>query len=137
MPLLVLREDGRVSRAKLEDYEEAVYALVQLLEPGALTTYGCLGRALRVSARLVGRALSRNKSPIVIPCHRVVGRKSPGGYSLSVSLKKRLLALEGLRDERAIARALIECRDFDEFLSSLRELSKRTGAVFPLELASD
>jgi len=97
MPLLVL-ENGRVRKAHLPDYVEVVKALVSLLPPGRVTTYGALAGMLSVSPRLIGRALTLNSDPIVYPCHRVVRSTGDlGGYSLGVRLKKRLLELEGVK----------------------------------------
>lgn len=44
--------------------------------------------------RAVGRALASNPVPIVIPCHRVVGKRGTGGFSAGVDIKTRLLELE-------------------------------------------
>ncbi len=44
--------------------------------------------------RAVGRALSNNPVPVVIPCHRVVGKSGIGGYSEGVDIKTMLLELE-------------------------------------------
>ncbi len=41
-----------------------------------------------------GQALKKNKLPIIIPCHRVVGSKGLGGYNGGLKLKKILLKLE-------------------------------------------
>jgi O-6-methylguanine DNA methyltransferase len=41
-------------------------------------------------------ALGANPVPIVVPCHRVVAQDgSLGGFSCGVSIKRRLLKLEG------------------------------------------
>jgi methylated-DNA-[protein]-cysteine S-methyltransferase len=65
-------------------------------------TYGELAARLgdRSVAREVGRALSRNPFPIVVPCHRVLaaggrngGFSAPGG----ISTKLRILQIEGAR----------------------------------------
>lgn len=97
--LLVLESDGRLRRAKLEDYMEAVYALVNLIPLGFVSSYGDIARLLGVSPRLVGFILSLNENLIVTPCHRIVradgglgGYSSPGG----VLFKRRLLELEGV-----------------------------------------
>ncbi|MCX7840873.1 MAG: MGMT family protein, partial [Anaerolineae bacterium] len=48
----------------------------------------------------VGRALATNPLPIVLPCHRVLG--SDGGlhgYGGGLPLKKKLLELEGARED--------------------------------------
>ena len=99
MPLLVL-EGGRVRRAGLDDIVEAVLTLIQLVPPGMVTTYGSIAKLIRVSPRLVGRALSKNENPIAVPCHRVVmsdGRI--GGYSGSggPEFKRKLLEIEGVK----------------------------------------
>ena len=45
--------------------------------------------------RAVGQALKRNPLPVIIPCHRVTGEKSLGGYAGNrIHLKKALLKLE-------------------------------------------
>ena len=98
MPLLALGEDGSPERAGLRDYYEAVWALVSLVPPGRVTTYGSIARLLGVSPRLVGRALAANPDPIVVPCHRVVAADGGlGGYSRGgPRVKRRLLELEGV-----------------------------------------
>lgn len=65
---------------------------------GETTTYGAL--ADRVghprAARAVGTVMNRNRIPIVLPCHRVVGSTgSLVGYAGGLELKARLLELEG------------------------------------------
>jgi O-6-methylguanine DNA methyltransferase len=46
--------------------------------------------------RAVGRANATNHAPIIIPCHRVIASDGKlGGYSGGVSLKEKLLELEG------------------------------------------
>ncbi len=62
---------------------------------GTTVTYSELAKRIGIrSARVVGRALSINPIPIVIPCHRVVAKNGIGGYSAGVDIKKRLLELE-------------------------------------------
>jgi methylated-DNA-[protein]-cysteine S-methyltransferase len=67
---------------------------------GETTTYGALAhRVGRPSAaRAVGTVMNRNRIPIVLPCHRVVG--STGnltGYAGGLDRKRTLLELEGAR----------------------------------------
>lgn len=48
------------------------------------------------ASRAVGAACGRNPLPIVIPCHRVVGRNgSLTGFGGGIEAKKTLLAVEG------------------------------------------
>ena len=52
-----------------------------------------IGRPAAV--RAVGRALSKNPIPIVIPCHRIIESDgSLGGYSSGIDRKRRLLDME-------------------------------------------
>jgi methylated-DNA-[protein]-cysteine S-methyltransferase len=48
------------------------------------------------AARAVGQVMAHNRFPLVVPCHRVVGTGSLGGYSArdGLALKRRLLQLE-------------------------------------------
>ena len=65
---------------------------------GETTTYGAL--AARVgrprAARAVGTVMNRNRIPIVLPCHRVVGAGGDlVGYGGGLERKSALLTLEG------------------------------------------
>jgi methylated-DNA-[protein]-cysteine S-methyltransferase len=67
---------------------------------GETTTYGSL--AARVgrprAARAVGTVMNRNRIPIVLPCHRVIGASGDlVGYAGGLDRKTRLLELEGIR----------------------------------------
>lgn len=62
---------------------------------GETRTYGDLAADLETAPVAVGAACGRNPVPIVVPCHRVVGSDSLGGFSAGgddgVALKRRLL----------------------------------------------
>jgi methylated-DNA-[protein]-cysteine S-methyltransferase len=69
-------------------FARAVYRALQSVAPGETVGYGELARMAGVpgAARAVGRAMARNPFPIVVPCHRVVGKdgslvgfSAPGG----------------------------------------------------------
>ena len=67
---------------------------------GETTTYGALARRVGHprAARAVGTVMNRNRIPIVLPCHRVVGATgSLTGYAGGLDVKERLLELEGAR----------------------------------------
>jgi len=87
---------------EIDPFCREVYAATRAVPPGSTATYGEIARAIgRVDpegARDVGAALARNPTPIVVPCHRVVGANgkligfsAPGG----LETKRRMLALEG------------------------------------------
>jgi methylated-DNA-[protein]-cysteine S-methyltransferase len=66
---------------------------------GRVTTYGELAASLGVpgGARAVGNALAGNPFPLMIPCHRVVRSDgSLGGFGGGLSMKRALLAMEGI-----------------------------------------
>jgi methylated-DNA-[protein]-cysteine S-methyltransferase len=65
---------------------------------GKTRTYGALAEKLKSGARPVGTACGRNTIPIIIPCHRVIGTATLGGYSGAGGLdtKVALLRLEGV-----------------------------------------
>ena len=65
---------------------------------GETTTYGALARRVGHprAARAVGTVMNRNRIPIVLPCHRVVGATgSLTGYAGGLDRKRFLLELEG------------------------------------------
>lgn len=64
---------------------------------GETRTYGDMATDLKVSAQAAGQACGANRLPIVVPCHRVLGATSLGGYSGEggVETKVALLRLEG------------------------------------------
>jgi len=67
---------------------------------GETTTYGALAAAVGRprAARAVGTVMNRNRIPIVLPCHRVVGASGDlVGYAGGLDLKITLLELEGAR----------------------------------------
>jgi len=78
-------------------FERSVWAAMQDIPYGETRSYGDLATATHSAPRAVGRACGKNPIPIVIPCHRVLGKGWMGGYSGSGGLKTKeaLLTLEG------------------------------------------
>ncbi len=77
-------------------YRRRVWAALAKIPFGETRTYGDIARIAGGSARSVGGANGANPIPIIIPCHRVVGASSLGGYSGAEGLatKRWLLDLE-------------------------------------------
>jgi O-6-methylguanine DNA methyltransferase len=49
------------------------------------------------AARAVGAAIGANPVPVIVPCHRVIGKNGDlVGFGGGIDLKRRLLALEGV-----------------------------------------
>jgi len=86
---------------KSSPFFQKVYACSQKIPSGKVLTYGELAKVAGSpkASRAVGQAMARNRFPIVIPCHRVVGTsKNGGGFSAHGGLetKAKILRLEGL-----------------------------------------
>ncbi|MBY6048017.1 methylated-DNA--[protein]-cysteine S-methyltransferase [Vannielia litorea] len=64
---------------------------------GETTTYGAISKKLGFSAQSIGGACGANPIPLIIPCHRVLGASSLGGFSggTGVETKVALLRHEG------------------------------------------
>lgn len=79
-------------------FQENVWRLLQAIPYGRTRTYKDLARDLNSPAavRAVGAANAANPLPLVIPCHRVIATGGGmGGYRGGLTLKRRLLTLEG------------------------------------------
>lgn len=83
-------------------FRQAVWALLQEIPYGQITTYGALtkqlqSRGIAASPQAVGGAVGHNPISILIPCHRVVGSGgSLTGYAGGIEKKRFLLELEGV-----------------------------------------
>jgi methylated-DNA-[protein]-cysteine S-methyltransferase len=78
-------------------FEKNVWQAMQAIPYGQTRSYGDVAHELDSGPRAVGRACGRNPIPIIIPCHRILGRNGLGGYSGGTGLptKEWLLGLEG------------------------------------------
>jgi len=74
-----------------------IYRAVRRIPYGKTATYGEIAKLAGTGPRVVGQAMARNPTPLVIPCHRVVGARGIGGFSPSVEIKEALLAMERRR----------------------------------------
>jgi len=66
---------------------------------GWISTYGRISKNLGIvnGARAVGRVLSRNPFPIIVPCHRAIRSNGDlGGFQGGLRMKKDLLEYEGV-----------------------------------------
>ena len=78
-------------------FQRAVCTAMCAIPYGETRTYGEIAAALGASAQAVGTACGANPIPVLIPCHRVLGATSLGGYSGAggIETKVALLRLEG------------------------------------------
>ncbi|AGB03164.1 methylated-DNA--[protein]-cysteine S-methyltransferase [Methanoregula formicica] len=71
-----------------------IYRAVREIPYGKTATYGEIARHVGTSPRVVGQAMARNPTPLVIPCHRVVAATGIGGFSPDIGIKELLLEME-------------------------------------------
>lgn len=60
---------------------------------GHTRTYGDLASDLGVSAQAIGQACGANPIPIIVPCHRVLGATSLGGFSARGGVETKVALL--------------------------------------------
>ena len=77
-----------------ESMYSRIYRAVRDVPYGTTATYGEIAEKVSTSPRVVGQAMARNPTPLVIPCHRIVAAHGIGGFSPSVEIKEALLAME-------------------------------------------
>ena len=80
-------------------HQQKVWKAMLAIPSGSTRTYGDIAAELKSAARAVGQACGANPIPIIIPCHRVVGRSGLGGFMRHASggpldIKRWLLAHE-------------------------------------------
>jgi methylated-DNA-[protein]-cysteine S-methyltransferase len=81
------------------NFQERVWRALLDIPFGETRSYGQVAKAVGCprGCRAVGNANGRNKIPILIPCHRVIGNDGGiGGYSGGLAIKRRLLEVEGI-----------------------------------------
>ncbi len=79
-----------------ETFTGEVMRAIAAVPYGEVRTYGELAAELDTSPVAVGGACGRNPVPVVVPCHRIVGADSLGGFSAAggATTKRRLLDAE-------------------------------------------
>jgi len=90
--------DLRLDLRALPPFTVAVLRELARVPYGETTTYGALAERVGRprAARAVGTVMNRNRIPIVLPCHRVVGATGNlVGYAGGLDRKVTLLELEG------------------------------------------
>ncbi|NOX40108.1 MAG: methylated-DNA--[protein]-cysteine S-methyltransferase [Alphaproteobacteria bacterium] len=78
-------------------FQHGVFESMMSIPYGLTKTYGEIAGYVDGSAQAVGAACGANPLPILIPCHRVVGASTLGGYSGAGGIESKvfLLRLEG------------------------------------------
>ena len=68
-------------QVKGSDFQRAVCDAMLAIPLGETRTYGEIARDLGQPPQAVGQACGGNPIPVIIPCHRVLGAASLGGFS--------------------------------------------------------
>ena len=77
------------------NFQKCVWQRLLDIPYGYTTTYSELASRLHTSARAIGTTIGKNPISIIVPCHRVVGKKNNlTGYAGGVEKKEYLLKLE-------------------------------------------
>ena len=71
-----------------------IYEAVKMVPYGKVASYGEIARFVGTAARVVGQAMARNPTPLIIPCHRIVAADGIGGFSPDIEIKVALLEME-------------------------------------------
>ena len=82
-------------------HQQKVWQAMMAIPRGQTHSYGELAAELKSCAQAVGQACGANPIPIIVPCHRVVGKAGLGGFmhhadGASLDIKRWLLAHEGV-----------------------------------------
>lgn len=81
-------------------FRQRVWQAIRTIGCGETRTYGELAAMLGSTPRAVGQAVGDNPLPIIVPCHRVVGKHGLGGFAhaidgYAIEIKRWLLRHEG------------------------------------------
>jgi O-6-methylguanine DNA methyltransferase len=82
-------------------FQQRVWRALQEIPSGSVLTYGALATQLKTAPRAVGGACGANPIVLMIPCHRVAGQHSLGGFMNAeegepLCIKRWLLTHEGV-----------------------------------------
>ncbi len=81
-------------------FQKRVWEHISAIPTGQVVTYSEIAQALDSGPRAVANACGANYLPLVVPCHRVVGKESLGGFMQGdpkgAAIKKWLLKHEGV-----------------------------------------
>lgn len=91
-------------RAEGSDLAKSVWREMLAIPYGRTRTYGDVATTLQtqgdidaaapIPAQLVGQACGQNPIAVIIPCHRIVGATSLGGYTSELGLRAKTFLLD-------------------------------------------
>lgn len=84
-------------------FQERVWQALRTIPYGQVISYSQLAQKIQQpkALRAVGSANGKNPLAIIIPCHRVIAKDGGlGGFSGGLTIKEKLLSLEGITIKR-------------------------------------
>ena len=92
-------DEVRIDLSERTPFQQRAYRELMTVKYGVTITYGMLAEKMKAkgAARAIGQAMSKNRIPIIVPCHRVLssGNKLTGFSATGgIPTKKWLLAHE-------------------------------------------
>lgn len=89
-------EDYEVDLSSYTDFQKSVLLATGLIAYGETSTYSEIAKRIgKFNAfRAVGNALGKNKTPVLIPCHRILGKTGLRGFAGGLEWKSFMLGLE-------------------------------------------
>lgn len=79
------------------DFQKSVWKEIEKIPFGKTKTYGEIAKEIgnQKAGRAVGSACNKNPLPIIVPCHRVIGKNGKStGFAFGTETKERLLGHE-------------------------------------------
>ena len=76
------------------DLQRRVCAEMLKIPFGETRTYGDLALSLGAPAQAIGQACGGNPIPVIIPCHRILGANSLGGFSGMAGVETKVWLLK-------------------------------------------
>jgi methylated-DNA-[protein]-cysteine S-methyltransferase len=99
-------DDVEIDTAGMTAFQQSVVKHCRRIPVGETMSYGELAQRAghARAARAVGRVMSCNRFPLIVPCHRVVSSNSLGGFSSpnGLKMKRRLLDAEAAHSTKRI-----------------------------------
>ena len=92
-------DDQVIDLRQATSFQTRVWEMARSIPRGEVRSYGWVAAQVGSpqSARAVGRAMAINPLPIVVPCHRIVGKHGELiGFAAGLDMKRRLLELEAV-----------------------------------------
>lgn len=84
------------------DYQKRIWQALRKIPYGTTCFYSDLAHEVGGSAQSVGHAVGLNPIPLIIPCHRVIGRSGLVGYSAFGGVEDKAWLLELEKDFRVL-----------------------------------